>query len=80
MKGRFLSPKAMNPFYYSIILAFSMTGIGVGKLIGSIVSSNEIVVLILSLCLAFMGFLMSLGTHNFMKYYFIIKLNYLDSN
>jgi len=80
MKGRYLSPKAMNPFYYSIILVFSMTGIGVGKLIGSIVSSNEIVVLILSLCLVFIGFVMSLGTHNFMKYYFIIKLNYLDSN
>lgn len=63
--------KIENPM--GIIFAAGLLGLGIGRvLLGKI--SKDTVVAILVIGLMFLGFLFSIGTHNFLKYYYAKKI------
>lgn len=72
-KGHFLVEN--NNKSTGIIITASFMGLGIGRLFRGQNMSQDTVVLVLSFLLLILGFLFSMGTHNFMKYYFLKKIN-----
>lgn len=74
-KGHYLEKeKAENPT--GLIVASSLFGLGVGKILLNKISQDTVVALLVVIFL-FLGFLFLSGVHNLLKYYFIRK-NQID--
>lgn len=63
--------KSENPM--GVIVTSGFLGLGLGRIL-MFKTSEDTAVLVLILGIIFLGFLFSIGTHNYIKYYFIKKL------